>query len=85
MARAVIRYGGGSDEDSKRLRGQIRDALADAGFDKVGTSSWNVERVPLGSICDALQRVATIIGSKSDSLEQLWVMVDRADERTAGE
>ena len=84
MARAVIRYGGRSDEGSKDVRSQIRATLAAAAFEKTGNASWSVENVPLAQICGALERVAAVIGdSASASFEQLWVMVDQADESPA--
>lgn len=76
MASAVIRYGGGSDEGSKRLRGQIRKTLADTEFNKVGNASWKAQEVPLASICDVLERVVSHVGSSpAGSFEQLWFTV----------
>jgi hypothetical protein len=82
MARAVVRYGGGSDPGSKRLRQEIRELLSKAGFTKTGSGSWSGEQMSLSGIFEALEQVAGLIGRSSDaSFEQLWIMIDRADER----
>ncbi len=75
MARAIVRHSLEAGHVPQRNR--IRNALEDAGFQKIGTSSYEADAVDTGSIIAALQVLLTQLDQLPDgAIDHLWIYLD---------
>lgn len=82
MARAIIRYSfNGPTEQSSPKRTAVRNMLRDAGFQRLGTASFEIRGADLADVVDQLQRVLVEIRSLPEGgcgLDPLWIYVDES-------
>jgi hypothetical protein len=77
MARAIVRY---SFDDGKDTRQTIRDQLQAAGFEKIGTASFEKKQGSRDDLVDTLTSVLGCAkGSEGGTLDHLWIYLDDPD------
>lgn len=72
MARAIVRFS--IEAGQVRLRNQVRHALQDGGFTRIGTSSYEAPDLPLIDIAAVLNDMVTRLSGAR--LDHLWIYVD---------
>ncbi len=65
------------------LRSQVRNALQGAGFDHIGTSSFEAQGVPLPELAAAIN--AMVDRLSTSQLDHLWIYVDVPEEDVVDE
>jgi hypothetical protein len=93
MARAIIRYSFDRD-GGKPTRTEFRKRLgvSDAGFQRRGTASWETEGDPEPSVKQVLDAIRWVLegitdpaGSDPDTLDHIWIYVDKGPANDASE
>jgi hypothetical protein len=80
MARAIIRYSlEGDSAGTKRTRNSIRERLAGAGFEHLGTGSWEFRGAELGALIAQLRGVLEEVENlpPDSDLDHIWLYIDR--------
>ena len=78
MGRAIIRFS--MDNDRSHVTGNlVRKELTDAGFEKIGTASFEADDLPQDQIFDALNKAVKILRDApgGGTLDHLWIYVDQ--------
>jgi hypothetical protein len=77
VARAIVRYSLQNDTGSA-IRNTIVPILQQAGFQDIGTGSWEASGVPQNQLVDAVRQVLSIIPNPPGpgTLDHVWVVLD---------
>jgi hypothetical protein len=80
-ARAIVRYSI-NGETSNVTGNEAAKVLKDAGFDRIGTASWEGDIPDQGAVVDALQKLVTILRDPPGGgrLDHLWIYLDHPEE-----
>jgi hypothetical protein len=80
MARAIVRYSCDKAADknkAKRARGAVRKILTDAGFERRGTGSWELDGATSAEVGRALKEVFEVVeGLDPKVLDHIWTYCD---------
>lgn len=77
MARGIVRWSiGGENNNATGLR--IRKVLEDAGFDRMGTGTWEADGPPTADVIDAIQDALDLMKHPpgGGQLDHVWIYVD---------
>lgn len=82
MARAIVRYS--FDGGAKGARTKVRNALRSAGFEEVGTASFEVRDAPCADVVEALHEILDIVKEPPAGvrIDHLWIYLDEPDDRS---
>lgn len=75
MARAIMRYSLAAE--GTNARSEFRSRLDAAGFEKLGTASWEAVDGDVLVLVDAIRDILAIL-ARSGSLDHLWIYLDEA-------
>lgn len=80
MARAIVRYSCDKATDkskAKHARGAIRKILTDAGFERRGTASWELDGATPAEVGKALREVFEVVEDLDPGvLDHVWTYCD---------
>jgi hypothetical protein len=81
VVRAIVRYS--FDGGAKGARTKVRKALRAAGFQEVGTASFELRDAPCADIVEALHEVLDIVKDPPAGvrIDHLWIYLDEPHER----
>lgn len=78
MARAIFRHS--LEAGHVPVRNQIRTVLEQAGFERIGTGSFEAENLSRHAITAALQQVLAILDDLPDgAMDHVWIYFDQPE------
>jgi len=78
MARAIFRHS--LQQGYAQQRTQVRNLLEAAGFERIGTSSYEADEIPRAAVIQTLRQVFDVLDALPDGVvDHVWIYFDQPD------